>query len=179
MGNVFRNRRTFLGGIGLGCAALACAACVGPGNGADGSSFGTPPPPTTAPPVTGGAIVVRVREVPDVGAVLTGPNGRTLYLFDRDRAGQSTCFGGCADDWPPLTTTAAPVAGEAVNPGLLGTSKRPDGSAQVVYNGHPVYYYIGDELPGQTTGGTVFSMGGTWYVLSPAGNPIAQPGVGE
>ena len=110
--------------------------------------------------------------MPNLGTVLTGPDGRTVYLFDSDRSAQSNCLGGCAEDWPPLTTAGPPIAGAAVKPALLTTTRRPDGSTQVVYNGHPLYYYIGDELPGQAYGQGVLSNGGYWYAVSPAGDKI-------
>jgi predicted lipoprotein with Yx(FWY)xxD motif len=118
--------------------------------------------------------VVQTHEVPSLGIVLTGPNGRTVYLFDKDRDSQPTCVGGCTSPWPPLTTTGAPTAGAGVNPALLGTTTRPDSSTQVVYNGHPLYYYEGDDLPGEANGEEVNSNGGSWYVVSPAGNKIEQ-----
>ncbi|MGP4017840.1 COG4315 family predicted lipoprotein [Saccharopolyspora sp. 5N708] len=175
MGHFIRDRTTALASVGLAGGVLALvAACVPSGEVADGSGVGTPPPPTTAPPVTGVVVVVQTHEVPNLGTVLTGPDGRTVYLFDKDSSPQSTCLAGCAKDWPPLTTTGPPVAGAAVNPALLTTSKRPDGSTQVVYNGHPLYYYIGDELPGQADGGGLYSDGGNWYAVSPAGDKIEQ-----
>ncbi|MGW1679477.1 COG4315 family predicted lipoprotein [Saccharopolyspora sp. NPDC002376] len=111
--------------------------------------------------------------MPDLGAaVLTGPDGRTVYLFDQDGKSEPTCLEQCASDWPPLTTTDPPVAGAEVNQELLSTALRPDGKQQVVYNGHPLYYYVGDDVPGQTNGQGVFSDGGYWYALSPAGDRI-------
>ncbi|MEV0705760.1 hypothetical protein AB0I53_48740 [Saccharopolyspora sp. NPDC050389] len=177
MAHFGRDRAVVLRSIGLAGGVLAFAtACVPAGDVPDGSGPGTPPPPTTAPPVTGGAIAVQTREVPNLGAVLTGPDGRTVYLFDKDPSAQPTCLDACAGDWPPLTTTAAPTAGATVNPALLTTARRPDGSTQVVYNGHPLYYYIGDEVAGQANGQTVNSNGGNWYVISPAGDRIEQGG---
>ncbi|MEU5852854.1 COG4315 family predicted lipoprotein [Saccharopolyspora shandongensis] len=177
MGHFARDRAAVLRGIWLVGGALAFAtACVPAGDVPDGSGPGTPPPPTTAPPVTGGAIAVQTREVPGLGAVLTGPDGRTVYLFGNDSPGHPTCLDACAGDWPPLTTTAPPIAGASANPALLATTRRPDGSTQVVYNGHPLYYYVGDELAGQANGQTVNSNGGSWYAISPAGNKIEQGG---
>ncbi|MFI0470851.1 hypothetical protein ACH347_42900 [Saccharopolyspora sp. 5N102] len=173
MAHFARDRAAVLRSIGLAGGVLAFAtACVPVGEEPAGSGPGTPPPPTTAPPVTGGAIAVQTREVPNLGAVLTGPDGRTVYLFDKDRSDQLACLEACAGDWPPLTTTAPPIAGPAVNPTLLATTRRPDGSTQVVYNGHPLYYYVGDELAGQANGQAVISNGGNWYAISPAGNRI-------
>ncbi|MER5387683.1 hypothetical protein [Saccharopolyspora sp. NPDC002686] len=173
MSRAIRHRTSALGSIGLVCGALALvAACVAPGQEPAGAGVGTPPPPSPAPPVTGGTISVQARQVPDLGAVLTGPDGRTVYLFDKDGKSEPTCREQCASDWPPLTTTDPPVAGAGVKPELLSTALRPDGKQQVVYNGHPLYYYVGDEIPGQTNGHGVFSDGGYWYALSPDGNQL-------
>ena len=54
----------------------------------------------------------------------------------------------------------------------LGTTKRKDGSSEVTYHGHPLYYYVGDSGPGSTTGQGVDQFGAEWYVLAPSGNKI-------
>ena len=71
---------------------------------------------------------------------------RDLYLFDADKGKSSTCYGGCAKAWPPFLTKGKPSAGPGVNARLLGTTKRRDGSLQVTYAGHPLYYYEGDKV---------------------------------
>ncbi|GAA4615382.1 COG4315 family predicted lipoprotein [Saccharopolyspora hordei] len=163
--------------IGLvGCALFLTGACVPGGEEPAGSGVGTPPPPVTAPPVTGGAIMVRAQPVAGLGSVLAGPDGRSVYLFEEDRDGQPRCLDACAEDWPPLTTTDPPAAGPDVAPDLLGTVVRPDGATQVVYNGHPLYYYVGDDVPGQANGHGVLSSGGYWYAVSPAGEPLPTGG---
>jgi len=73
--------------------------------------------------------------------VLTNAKGRTLYWFAPDTSATSKCTGSCAAYWPPVT--GDPEAGPGV-PGKLGTITRPGGDAQVTYNGHPLYTYIGD-----------------------------------
>jgi predicted lipoprotein with Yx(FWY)xxD motif len=65
-----------------------------------------------------------------------------------------------------------PVAGTGINQGLLGTSARTDGKLEVVYNGHPLYYFIADKKAGDTTGQGINNFGGPWYVLSASGNKI-------
>lgn len=103
------------------------------------------------------------------GSFLVGANGLTLYLLMRDSAGTSTCTGGCASAWPPLTVTGQPAAGTGVNASLLGTITRTDGSIQVTYNGHPLYYYMGDSAPGDENGQ---GSGGVWFVVSASGDAI-------
>jgi predicted lipoprotein with Yx(FWY)xxD motif len=107
-----------------------------------------------------------------VGTILTGDDGRALYLFVADTGTASTCAGDCAKEWPPLTTTGAPVAGPGVNAAMLSTTARPDGTTQLTYNGHPLYYYDDDKGPGTTKGQGETSYGAKWYVLDPAGVKI-------
>ncbi|MCS7207850.1 MAG: hypothetical protein NZ951_07990 [Dehalococcoidia bacterium] len=110
---------------------------------------------------------------PQLGRILTDAQGRTLYLFTNDRPNTSTCVDACARAWPPLLTTAPPVAGEGLNPALLGTTRRPEGTLQVTYHGWPLYYYAADTAPGEARGQGV---GDVWFVLSPAGQPLgARP----
>jgi predicted lipoprotein with Yx(FWY)xxD motif len=108
------------------------------------------------------------------GAVLTGPNGLTLYTHAGDTATSSTCTGGCASSWPPLTVPsgATATAGTGVT-GTLGTLTRADGPIQVTYNGMPLYGWQGDSKPGDVTGNGVngFSVATVSGVApSPAGS---------
>ncbi|MGA2836243.1 MAG: hypothetical protein ABSF84_06565 [Acidimicrobiales bacterium] len=131
----------------------------------------------TPAPTSGAAPLYEVKTgtVPGLGTVLVAGNGFTLYLFVPDKqTGVSTCYGGCASAWPPLllTGTDAPVYGPGVEPALLGTTKRTDGTLQVTYNGWPLYLWQGDSVPGQATGQGINSTGGLWYVLNTAGKEI-------
>jgi predicted lipoprotein with Yx(FWY)xxD motif len=75
----------------------------------------------------------------------------TLYTHAGDTATSSTCTGACATAWPPLATTGQPVAGAGVT-GQLATLTRPDGTTQVSFGGHPLYYWQGDTKAGDVTG---------------------------
>jgi predicted lipoprotein with Yx(FWY)xxD motif len=108
----------------------------------------------------------------DVGDVLTGPNGRTLYLFEKDTGPKSTCSGECANDWPPLTAGGKLTAGSDVKASMLGTTKRSDGASQVTYNGHPLYYFEGDKNAGDTAGQGLDRFGAEWYVLGTNGDKV-------
>ncbi|WP_374662654.1 hypothetical protein [Inhella sp.] len=83
------------------------------------------------------------------GDVLTGPNGMTLYTFDKDAAGsgKSVCNGPCATNWPPL---AAPEG--AKGDGAWSVITRDDGKTQWAYKGKPLYFWIKDTKPGDRTG---------------------------
>jgi predicted lipoprotein with Yx(FWY)xxD motif len=106
------------------------------------------------------------------GKVLFDGGGRVLYTFARDRGNASTCYGGCAAAWPPFTVKRAPKAGAGVHSNLVGTTRRRDGSLQVTYAGHPLYYFTGDKKPGQITCQNVSSFGGLWLVITPNGKPV-------
>lgn len=107
-----------------------------------------------------------------LGRILVDSKGITLYDFVKDRGKTSVCYGGCAALWPPLITHGKPVAGTGIQASLLGTTKRKDGSLEVTYGGHPLYYYVSDRKPGQTTGQGLNQFGGPWWVLSAAGKEI-------
>ena len=107
-----------------------------------------------------------------LGKVLVDGKGITLYDFVKDKGTASACYGACAALWPPLTTNGKPIAGHGVRASLLGTTKRKDGKLEVTYNGHPLYYFVTDRKPGQTTGQGVNQFGGPWWVISPAGKDI-------
>jgi predicted lipoprotein with Yx(FWY)xxD motif len=107
-----------------------------------------------------------------LGRILVDSKGITLYDFVKDKGTTSVCYGACAALWPPLLTTGKPVAGPGVRPSLLGTTKRTDGKLEVTYGGHPLYYFVTDRKPGQTTGQGVNQFGGPWWVLSAAGKEI-------
>jgi predicted lipoprotein with Yx(FWY)xxD motif len=107
-----------------------------------------------------------------LGGILVDSKGITLYDFVKDKGTTSACYGACAALWPPLTTKGKPLAGPGVRKSLLGTTKRKDGTLEVTYGGHPLYYFVTDRKPGQTTGQGVNQFGGPWWVLSAAGKEI-------
>jgi predicted lipoprotein with Yx(FWY)xxD motif len=119
----------------------------------------------------GGGTTVTLAKSP-LGRILVDSKGITLYDFVLDKGGQSACYGACAALWPPLLTNGKPHAGPGVRVSLLGTTKRKDGKLEVTYNGHPLYYFVTDRKPGQTTGQGVNQFGAPWWVLSAAGKEI-------
>jgi predicted lipoprotein with Yx(FWY)xxD motif len=106
------------------------------------------------------------------GRILTDGGGRTLYLFTRERTARSRCYGACAGAWPPLIAHGPLVSGRGARRGLLGTTRRRDGSRQVTYRGHPLYYYVGERRVGEILCQNVVEYGGTWLVVSPTGKAI-------
>ena len=106
-----------------------------------------------------------------LGTILVDGSGRTLYLFEADGKSSSSCYGSCAAVWPPVLSDGIPTAGSGVNQSLLSITTRSDGTREVTYNGHPLYYFVSDKV-GQTTGQGLNSFGADWYVLSPAGDKV-------
>jgi predicted lipoprotein with Yx(FWY)xxD motif len=145
-------------------AAVAIAGCGGSGGGGGHSS--------TVSGNAGGTAPTIALAPSKFGKILVGSHGRTLYDFVADKTTASTCYGACASLWPPLTVSGAPKAGPGVRASLLGTTKRTDGSTEVTYNGHPLYYYAGDTKPGATTGQDINQFGALWYVLTANGTEI-------
>jgi len=106
------------------------------------------------------------------GRILVDSRGRSLYLFQKDKRGMSSCYGACTTNWPPLIASGKPRAGSGVKASLLGRTKRTDGRWQVTYNRHPLYTFYGDASKGQTNGEGLDFFGGKWYLVSPAGAKI-------
>jgi predicted lipoprotein with Yx(FWY)xxD motif len=148
-----------------GCAVLV-AGCSSNSSGGGGGPAGPAATKNAAP----GTVLTASGSA---GTYLTDYQGMALYEFAKDTAGASTCTGTCATNWPPYTLTSTiPKAGPGVTESLLSTFTRPDASAQIAYNGHPLYTYKGDTAPGDTKGQGVDSDGGLWYLVAPNGSPI-------
>jgi predicted lipoprotein with Yx(FWY)xxD motif len=104
-----------------------------------------------------------------------GPKRLTVYLFEADKGSTSACTNTCAGVWPPVTTTSAATAQGGAIGADLGTTTRSDGTKQVTYKGHPLYYYASDRAAGDANGQGLNSFGGGWYVLSASGAKVANP----
>ena len=108
----------------------------------------------------------------DFGEVLFDVTGQAIYLFDKETTGVPDCYGDCAVAWPPVLTSGSPVAVAGTMTDLLGTTPRTDGSTQVTYAGHPLYYYA-HEGKNQVTCHNVNEFGGLWLVVTPTGQAAA------
>ncbi|HYY18094.1 MAG TPA: hypothetical protein VE864_04580 [Streptosporangiaceae bacterium] len=106
------------------------------------------------------------------GTFLADGHGHALYLFEADKGSTSTCTGACAAAWPPVTASAMPMAGGGVSQSLFGTTKRADGTKQLTYNGHPLYYFSADTGSGMAKGQGVKAFGSGWYVVNGKGSKI-------
>jgi predicted lipoprotein with Yx(FWY)xxD motif len=156
----------------LAVVALAAglAAC-GSSGGGSGGGYGAPSSQPASPASSTGAATVKVGRT-QLGSVLVGAGGRTLYLFEKDKGPSSQCSGACAQAWPPALSAGAPKATDGAAKGMLGVTKRADGKEQITYAGHPLYTYAGDSAGGQTTGQGLDQFGAPWYVVSPRGTAV-------
>jgi predicted lipoprotein with Yx(FWY)xxD motif len=136
------------------------------------ASFALHPPATRAAQAKG-AVVSTAKT--GLGRIIVKSNGRTLYLFGKDRNGKSACSGQCATFWPPLVTSGKPRVTSGARASLIGTTKRADGRLQVTYNHHPLYTFAKDTKAGQTNGEGVNAFGAVWDAVSPAGAKIGKP----
>jgi predicted lipoprotein with Yx(FWY)xxD motif len=165
-----RKPTTFLASAAvIPLTALAVAACGGGGTAATAAP--APTPAKTAPTPTK-TTAVRVASS-SLGSILVDSQGRTLYLFKADSAIKSACAGACATAWPPLLANGKPTVGAGLSASKLGTITRSGGQRQVTYNGHPLYTFVMDTKPGDTTGQGVVAFGASWFAVSPAGNQIS------
>jgi predicted lipoprotein with Yx(FWY)xxD motif len=146
--------------------ALLLAACGA--NTGGGSSAATSASPSAAASASETAGLQLKVGSTSAGQTLVGAGGKTLYYFAKDSKGTSACTGDCAATWPPLTLKGSETAtaGEGVQASWLGTITRPDGTKQVTYADHPLYYFAADKAAGDAKGqGTL----GIWFIASPDG----------
>jgi predicted lipoprotein with Yx(FWY)xxD motif len=162
--------RRYIAFVGFLAVMLVVAGCTMPL--ATSQPAAAPAPtaaPTEAAPTEAMAATLMVSQQEGLGQFLTDEQGLSLYLFTKDTPNTSTCYDRCAENWPPLLTSGSPVAGQDVDAALLGTTQRQDGSTQITYNGWPLYYYVKDQQPGDTTGQEV---GDVWYLVTPQGEQV-------
>jgi len=164
----------------LAASALLFTACnAGTGQTAAPTTTATQPPPSAPASAPASAAASQSAEAYEVelgdsdtyGKFLTGEDGKTLYMFTPDTATTSACNTGCVASWPPFTLDAGETVkgGDGVT-GAFTTIARQDGSMQVVYAGHPLYYFSGDAAAGDTNGQGLNSK---WYLLGADGSQIS------
>src|ERR1700680_3693832 len=111
-----------------------------------------------------------------LGSILADANGRTLYLFESDKRNVSSLSAAGRAVWPPFTASTKPQALGGAVAGQIGTTTQAGASPQITYNGHPLYYYVGDQGAGQTRGQGLNQFGALWYALSSSGTAAtSQP----
>jgi predicted lipoprotein with Yx(FWY)xxD motif len=159
-------------GVGVAVAGSGGTSSAGSGSGSGyGSGYGRAATPSAPSGPAAPAATVTSRTT-NLGPTLVDGSGRALYLFSSDSPTMSTCDGSCASVWPPVSAAATPQAAGGARPDLLGTLRRADGTTQLSYHGHPLYYFAGDAKPGDTTGEGLKQFGASWYALTPGGGTI-------
>jgi predicted lipoprotein with Yx(FWY)xxD motif len=105
------------------------------------------------------------------GPVLFDGDDQAIYYFDKETGSRSQCYDACAEAWPPVLTKGEPRASGGADASLLGTTERDDGTTQVTYDGHPLYYYA-HEGPGELKCHNVDEFGGLWLAVQPNGQAV-------
>jgi predicted lipoprotein with Yx(FWY)xxD motif len=158
-------------GLPLAAAGVLAAACS-----SSGAAPGSAPATSSGTSAAGGSSSTSTVDARTSNGktFLTDSSGRSLYLWVPDTTTMSMCSGACATYWPPLATDGAPTAGPGVTASDLGTISRSDGTKQVTYAGHPLYYFAGDKAAGQTKGEGSNGFGAPWYLVAPSGQQITS-----
>jgi predicted lipoprotein with Yx(FWY)xxD motif len=110
-----------------------------------------------------------------LGQVLVDSSGKTVYMLTADSSGTSTCSSACLQYWPPV----APSKAASTVTGKVATTTTTGGSKIATVGGWPVYTFIQDQKPGDVTGEGISNFGGTWYAVSPSGQPVKSAGGGS
>jgi predicted lipoprotein with Yx(FWY)xxD motif len=163
--------------VAVVATSLVVAAC---GSSASSNTSASQTPANPAPASSSGGssgLTISTASGSD-GTYLTGASGRALYLWVADTGSKSVCSGACAKVWPPLTSKGMPNAGTGVTQSDIGLSKRSDGTEQVTYKGHPLYYFVTDKSSGQVTGQGSDSFGAKWWLVAPSGASITKAASG-
>jgi predicted lipoprotein with Yx(FWY)xxD motif len=147
-------------------SALLVAAC--------GSAAASTSAPASSAAAAGSSTTgtVITTQAGSAGAFLTTASGRTVYLWAKDGMNMSDCSGACASAWPPVPATGTLTAAGSAKASDLGTITRSDGTKQVTYDGHPLYYFVGDSAAGQTNGQGSDNFGAKWWLVAPSGAQI-------
>jgi predicted lipoprotein with Yx(FWY)xxD motif len=165
--------------LAAGCGSSAKSSSSGSSSGSSSAASGPygaagKTSSTAASAATGtatGTPVTITTKHSKLGTILAaGPQRMSVYLFEADTGPSSTCSGACAKVWPPVT--GKPTAGGKAAAAKFGTITRADGTTQVTYKGHPLYYYVKDKDASDVYGAGIKSFGAKWYVLMPSGNKI-------
>lgn len=168
----------------LGASALLAAGCGSSKSSSTTSAASTPAAESeksastaaaTTPATTAAAtgVTVTVKHASKLGTIMAaGPKKLTVYMFEGDKGAASSCSGACASVWPPVTTSGSPTVAGAAHSGDLGTITRSDGTTQITYKGHPLYFFARDKDSGDAYGQGVKGFGADWYVLTPSGAKV-------
>jgi predicted lipoprotein with Yx(FWY)xxD motif len=157
--------------VGVG-GAVAAAATVAACSSAASSTAAAPASSssTGAGASAGGTVITTAKS--SAGTVLTNGSGKAVYLWAKDTGDMSNCNGACAGAWPPVTTTGTATAAGGATASDIGTITRSDGTKQVTYDGHPLYYFAGDSGAGMASGQGSDGFGAKWWLVAPTGSDV-------
>jgi predicted lipoprotein with Yx(FWY)xxD motif len=152
-----------------GLLVLLTTACGSSSNAASSTS----PTSTESAATAAGSLAVAQSAL---GPIVVDGAGMTVYLLTADSADHSTCDAACLAKWPAV---AGPATGDPTATGIsvaVGATTTPTGTETLTVGGLPVYTFVQDQAPGDTTGEGVTAFGGTWYAVSPDGSPVMAAG---
>lgn len=155
----------------LGAALLLAACGSSSSNSSSSSQAANSSPYSSGSAATKTNVSISTAKNAD-GTYLIGASGRPLYMWVADTSGKSSCAGTCAKVWPPLIASSTPSTSGGVNAANLGTITRSDGTKQVTYMGHPLYYFVQDSSAGKVKGQGSNSFGAKWWLVAPSGSVI-------
>jgi predicted lipoprotein with Yx(FWY)xxD motif len=158
-------------GVG-GAAAVAVLAAACASGSTTSSSPGAAAAPAGASSAAGSGSSVITTATSSGGTILTDGSGRAVYLWVKDGNGTSACSGACTGAWPPVMASGTVTASGSAKSSDLGSITRSDGTKQVTYDGHPLYYYAGDSGSGTASGQGSDSFGAKWWLVSPSGSDV-------
>jgi len=161
-------------GIPVASALLATACSSAAASSPASSPSSAPAAGSSASASTTGTVITT--QAGSAGAFLTAGSGRAVYLWAKDGMNMSACSGACAAAWPPVPATGKLTATGGAKASDLGTITRSDGTKQVTYDGHPLYYFVGDSAAGQTNGQGSDNFGAKWWLVASSGAKITASG---
>jgi predicted lipoprotein with Yx(FWY)xxD motif len=165
------------GAVGVALLAAACSS---------GGSSSAASTPASAPASSGGAAAAPaasgsagsggtvIATASSSGNTFLTDGGRAVYLWVKDTGDKSACSGACAGAWPPVTASGTVTAAGSAKASDLGTITRSDGTKQVTYDGHPLYFFTGDSGSGMATGQGSDSFGAKWWLVTPSGSDVTS-----
>jgi len=155
--------------------ALLVAACSTGSSGTAAAGSSSPAGASSSSAAAGGSGSTVITTVSSsAGTFLANGSGHAVYLWTKDSSGMSACSGACAGAWPPVTTTGTVTASGGAKSSDLGTITRSNGTKQVTYDGHPLYFFSGDSGPGMASGQGNDGFGAKWWLVSPSGSDVTS-----
>ncbi len=159
------------GALGAALLVAACGSAASSSTGAAAPASPTGSSPASSSASASGTAVIETASS-SAGTFLTDGSGRAVYVWANDTGDMSNCNGACAGAWPPVTTGGSATASGGAKASDLGTITRSDGTKQVTYDGHPLYYFSGDSGPGMASGQGSDNFGAKWWLVAPTGSDV-------